>query len=240
MQTDDPHMRRTGVIVGVLFIIATAFLFLGEVFYKSYVDAPDVLSIAAQNKPVIVFGLMIELICILAMPLIGAFIFPVLRRVSTGLALSYFFFRSLEGIILTNVALTNKFALLSLSEAQVAGADPALAEAAVMLIRAQNLWGDTAGMLYNIIFALGALCLYGTLFYARLVPRWISVWGLIAIAILLPLVFASIFFTLPPTATLFLVPIAVQEMVMALWFIFRGFDFQATEAGTPEAAEVPA
>lgn len=237
MQTEDPHMRRAGVIVGVLFIIATAFLFLGEVFYKSYLDAPDVLTIAVQNKPVIVLGLMIELICILAMPLIGAFIFPILRRVSTGLALSYFFFRSLEGIILTNVALTNKFALLSLSEAQLAGTDPALAEGALMLIRAQNIWGDTAGMLYNIIFALGALCLYGTLFYAQLIPRWISFWGLIAIVFLLGLVGAAIFVPMPPWTALLLVPIAVQEMVMALWFIFRGYDFQAITDAHPHAAE---
>ncbi|MCK0126349.1 DUF4386 domain-containing protein [Gelidibacter sp. F2691] len=227
MQLDDPHMRRAGVIVGVLFIIATSFLFLGELFYKQFLDAPNVLALAAQNKPVIVLGLTIELICILAMPLIGAFIYPVLSRVSVGLALTYFFFRSLEGIILTNVALTNKFALLSLSEAQLAGADPALAEAAVMLIRAQNLWGDTAGMLYNILFAFGALCLYGTLFYARLIPRWISLWGLIAIAIQLGIVGFAMLMPLPPWALLLIVPIAVQEMVMALWFIFRGFDFHA-------------
>lgn len=239
MQLDDPHMRRAGVIVGVLFIIATAFLFLGEVFYKQFLDAPDVLTVAVQNKPVIVLGLTIELICILAMPLIGAFIYPVLSRVSVGMALDYFFFRSLEGIILTNVALTNKFALLSLSEAQLAGADPALAEAAVMLIRAQNLWGDTAGMLYNIIFALGALCLYGTLLYARLVPRWISLWGLIAIAILLVIVGTAMLIPLPPWAPLLIVPIAVQEMVMALWFIFRGFDCQAMMHEHPHRAEIP-
>ena len=227
MLTKDHHMRRQGVIVGVLFIIATAFLFLGEMFYKDILDAPDVLTTATENKPVVLLGLMIELICILAMPLIGAFIFPVLRRVSTGIALTYFFFRSIEGIILITVALTNKFALLSLSEAHLAGADPALTEAAVALIRAQNLWADTAGMLYNILFVLGALTLYGTLFHARLVPRWISLWGLIAIFILLVLVGLAMFMPLPPWTALLLVPIGLQEMVMALWFIFRGFDFQA-------------
>jgi len=76
---------------------------------------------AAENKPVIVLGLMIELICNLAMPLIGAFINPVLSRVSAGLALTYFFFRSLEGIILITVALTGKFALLTMSEMVAAG-----------------------------------------------------------------------------------------------------------------------
>lgn len=231
-------MRRAGVVVGILFIIATAFLFLGELFYKDLLDAPDVLTIAAQNKPVILFGLMIELICILAMPLIGAFIFPVLRRVSTGIALTYFFFRSLEGIILITVALTNKLALLSLSEAQLAGADPELGKAAVALIRAENLWGDTAGILYNIIFVLGALTLYGALIHARLIPRWISIWGVIAILILLTLVGVAMFIPLPPWTALLLVPIGVQEMVMALWFIFRGFDFRALPDEHPQTSKV--
>lgn len=108
---DPPDMRRAGMIVGLLFIIATAFLFIGEFFYRPILDDPDVLRIAAEHKPAILLGLTIELICILAMPLIGAFIYPILRLVSTGLALSYFFFRSLEGIVLINVALTNKLAL---------------------------------------------------------------------------------------------------------------------------------
>lgn len=43
---DTLVMRRTGVIVGLLFIVATAFLFLGEFFYKPYLDRPDVLSVA--------------------------------------------------------------------------------------------------------------------------------------------------------------------------------------------------
>lgn len=239
MRREQQDFRRTGIIVGVLFIIATAFLFLGEVFYRSLLDSPDVLTIAAQNKPVIISGLIIELICILAMPLIGAFIFPVLARVSTGMALTYFFFRGLEGIILTNVALTNKFALVSLSDAVAGGADPAMAESARMLIMAQNAWGNTDGLLYNVIFGLGALCLYTVLFRAKLIPRWISLWGLIAIFILLGLVIVAMFIETLAWMVLLIVPIGVQEMVMALWFIFRGFDFDAFEHETPHITEIP-
>lgn len=208
-------------------------------FYRPLLDRPDVLAVAAQNKSIIVFGLTIELICILAMPLIGAFIYPVLARVNTGIALTYFFFRGLEGIILTNVALTNKFALLSLSEEVAAGADPSLAESARMLIMAQNAWGNTDGMLYNIIFGLGALCLYGVLLRARLVPRWIAIWVLIAILIHLPLILVAMFTETPSWAVLLLVPIGVQEMVMALWFIFRGFDFRFIEAEPERNVAVP-
>ena len=208
--------------------MATSFLFLGEAFYKSYIDAEDALTVIAANKPVVVLGLGIELICILSMPLIGAFIYPVLCRVSTGMALTYFFIRGLEGVILITVAQTNKWAVLSLSEAYVAGADRAAIEASLTLIRAQNEWGDTAGLLYNVIFVIGAVCLYSVLFRARLIPRWISVWGLLAIAVLAgTVVFALFAAELPDWALLLLVPIAVQEMVMALWFIFRGFDVSA-------------
>lgn len=239
MRHDVTNYRRTGVIVGILFIVATAFLFLGEVFYRSLLDSPDVLTIAAQNKPIIIFGLMIELICILAMPLIGAFIYPVLARHSVGLALSYFFFRGVEGIILVTVALTNKFALLSLSEAVANGGDPVAAESARMLIMAQNAWANTDGMLYNILFGVGALCLYTVLFRARLIPRWISLWGIIAILILLGLVVAAMLIKTPVWAPLLLVPIALQEMVMALWFIFRGFDFGAQKVKPHHYADIP-
>lgn len=221
--------RRTGVIVGLLFIVATSFLFLGEYFYKPHLSGPEALGTAGAHKPVILFGLMIELICILAMPLIGAFIYPVLRRVSVGVALAYFFLRGLEGTILITVALTNKLAALSLSEAFRSGGNPAALEAAWTLIEAQNRWGNTDGLLYNLIFASGALTLYVTLFRARLVPRWISLWGLLAIALLFGLVVVAMFVEVPPWAGLLLVPIGVQEMVMALWFIFRGFDLPPHE-----------
>jgi len=229
--------RRTGIIVGNLFIVATAFLFLGEPFYKPFLVAPDALTVVAQNKPRFLLGLGIELICILAMPLIGAFIFPVLSRVSTGMALAYFFFRSLEGIVLLAVALTNKLAVLTLSEAMLAGGDPAASDAALTVIRAQNAWADTASPLYNVIFVCGALCLYSVLYRARLVPRWISVWGLVSVLVLGGAVISAIFVKLPLVWEVGLVaPLAVQEMVMALWFIFRGFDLDRVTADHPRAA----
>lgn len=239
MAYDQQDYRRASIIVGILFIIATAFLFLGEMFYRPLLDDPEVLSIAASHKPIIVFGLLIELVCILAMPLIGAFIFPVLSQVSIGIALSYFFFRAFEGITLVTVALMNKFAILSLSEAVAAGADPTVAEGALLLIQAQNLWGNTDGQVYNIIFALGAALLYATLYRSRLIPRWISVWGLLAVATLFGAVLASIFVEISPTAeVLLLIPIGVQEIVMALWLIFCGFEFGSLNANARNAREV--
>ena len=46
-RTQDSVDRRAGIIVGILLIIATVFLFLGEPFYKSFLNAPDALTLLA-------------------------------------------------------------------------------------------------------------------------------------------------------------------------------------------------
>lgn len=58
---------------------------------------------------------------------------------------------------------------------------------------------------------------------SRLVPRWLSVWGLIAaVAVLVASVIATldIFLLL---ADLLVIPIGLQEQVMAIWLIVKGF-----------------
>lgn len=171
------------------------------------------------------------------MPLIGVFISPVLSRFSQGLALSYFFFRSFEAVVLVAVALTNKFAILSLSEAYVSGGEAPSIQAALTLARTQNVWVDTAGTLYVVIFVCGALCLNAILFRSKMIPRWISLWVLISASVLGVLAVAAIFVTILPVLGLVLLSlIVVQEMVMALYFILRGFDTGALDASQTQAA----
>ena len=219
--------RSDAVIVGILFIIATSFLFLGEYFYKPILSAPDYLTAIAANKPVVVFGILIEFICVLAIPLIAVFIFPVMKLYNEALALAYVIFRLLEAVILISVAEVNNLSLIGLSEDFVAqgGQDRAVFETIGRSILAENTWGDTAGLLYNLIFVLGALVLYGVLFRTRLIPRIISGWGFVSVLVLGAASVAGVFVELSATWVVLLVaPLAVQEMVMALRFIIKGFD----------------
>jgi len=70
-------------------------------------------------------------------------------------------------------------------------------------------------------FALGALMFYVLLYQSRLVPRWLSTWGLVGAAL----------YIVPPLGSMFghslgvlMAPLAVQEMVMAVWLIAKGFN----------------
>ncbi|MDP3721484.1 MAG: DUF4386 domain-containing protein, partial [Anaerolineaceae bacterium] len=71
---------------------------------------------------------------------------------------------------------------------------------------------------------------YSAFYKYKLVPRWISVWGLIGISLTL---ITSIMMMFNPNfstiQTISNIPIALQEMVMAVWLIVKGFSISANK-----------
>ena len=67
--------------------------------------------------------------------------------------------------------------------------------------------------------------LYSVLYNSKLIPRWLSIWGLIAaVAILAASVIATFEIFPESLAILLMIPIALQEQVMAIWLIVKGFN----------------
>ena len=92
---------------------------------------------------------------------------------------------------------------------------------------------DLALALGQSVFAIGAVMLYYLLFQSRLVPRWLSLWGLVGAPLFL-VASLSFLWTGDPNstlATMLFVPIVLQEMVMAVWLIVKGFDPAALASG---------
>jgi hypothetical protein len=227
MTTKITTHRKLAVIVGVLFIIATAFLFIGGAFYGPVLDTPDYLETAYPQRIQAVVGMLIEFSCVIAIPLIAVFAFPVLKQYSVPLAISYVFFRAFEAVlfILTDI---NKLALIPISRGYLHGTP---AEAAFFtnlgnFIKEWNMWG---WCVYVLVFGIGALIFYYILYRSRLLPRWISIFGLVAAVMITTSVVLSMFevsFNLPDGIfeLILVTPIAVQEMIMAVWLIVKGFN----------------
>jgi len=227
--------RKTAIIVGVLFIIATAFLFIGGAFYGPILDAPDYLDNAYPNRIIVIIGLLIEFICIMAIPLISVFLFPVLRKHNEALALGYVGFRFLEAVLYMVVQI-NKLSLINVSQDYLnrGGMDASYFQTMGSSIQSENYW---AFSIYVVVFTLGALMLYSVLYRSKLIPRFISAWGFIAAAFLLTgtvlqmvelkFIASELVFEL-----IFAAPIAVNEMVLAIWLIVKGFNPSAIASGS--------
>lgn len=232
----DPP-RTTAIVVGVLFIIATALLFVGQAIYEPVLEGDDVLTTAFPERSAAVAGLLVEFVCVMAILLIPVFLFPVLKRQNEALALGYTGFRFLE-VVLFLALEANLLSLVWVSESYLDSGSAAF-DGILASIRAEN---DALFFVYVIVFTLGALVLYSVLYQSRLIPRWLSVWGLAGAAFLLIGVVLMLLDVVAGTAfdseVIWAPPIAVQEMVMALWLIFKGFDAKAWSA-LPKVAAAP-
>ncbi len=76
--------------------------------------------------------------------------------------------------------------------------------------------------------------MYYYIFYrTELIPRWLTAWGIIGVtlsAIAAVLLMFGILNASMAISTLMSAPIFLQEMVMAIWLIVKGFDPAAVDA----------
>ncbi|MBW1868375.1 MAG: DUF4386 domain-containing protein [Deltaproteobacteria bacterium] len=230
--------RKTAIIVGVLFIIATGFLFIGGAVYNPILSSSDYLEIAYPNRIIVIIGILLEFIIVLAMPLIAVYLFPILKKHNEALALGYVGFRFFEAVLFVVIE-SKKLSLINVSRDYLnrGGIDASYFQNIGSSIQSMNDWTFS---IYVLIFTVGALMLYSVLYKTKLVPRFISVWGFIAAVIMLAgsaLNMIEMFAGISDLVLqLFLViPIAVNEMVLAVWLIGKGFNLSANTYGFNKA-----
>jgi hypothetical protein len=218
--------RKTAIIVGVLFITATITSILSTVFLGSTLAASNYLTSVSANENKVIIAMIFELIAAVSALGTAVMLFPVLKKTVESLALGYVALRLIENIFYIVGALSLPI-ILTLSQGYVAGAfNASYYQPLGNLLLALHDWSIWMGTL--IFFGLGSLTLNYLLYQSKLVPRFLSVWGLIGAALVLLYGLLSLFSLTPnmisSTLTVLAVPIAVQEMVFAVWLIVKGFN----------------
>jgi hypothetical protein len=226
--------RRIAVLVGALWITATIAGLLSAVLLQPTLDAQDYLTRAALDQNRVATGLLLDLVMAVAIVAIAVVLYPILRRSSQRLALGFFAARTIEGVVyLIGIALS-LLILVTISQEFVSANAPAAAdlESLGSVFMGALDWVNYTVLV--VVFSLSALVLNIALYQSRLVPRWLSIWGLVgATAYLLSgiaVMYGLEAFSTPQT--LLMAPLAVQEMVLAVWLIVKGFN---RDANTSEA-----
>jgi hypothetical protein len=85
---------------------------------------------------------------------------------------------------------------------------------------------DWASNIYGLPFGIAAFIYYAIFYGTRLLPRWLSVWGLVGISLMIVSVLSGLLSLMDPSSPilfLFNMPILVQELVLAVWLIVKGY-----------------
>ncbi len=229
--------RRTAIIVGVLYITGTVAGILSVVFSTPILDGPDFLIKVSANENQFVIAALLVLLMGLALAMVPVMLFPILKKHSPALALGYVVFRgALETMTYIAMVITWLFLLIVGREYVAAGVpDASYFQTLGSLFKEGN---DSITPILGIVFSLGALMLYYVFWQSKLIPQWISGLGFFAILLHLATCFLIMFSLQSPFSTTNLVmnfPIFLQEMVMAVWMITKGFNPSAIAFGSARA-----
>jgi hypothetical protein len=217
--------RKTAKIVGVLFIIATAAGVLSLILLPSFQTAPDNLAAVSASQNQVILGALLILIMAFACASIPIWLYPVLKKYHQTLALGAVGFRIIESVF-HGIVVVITLLVLRLSQAFVqAGAptDTSYKVTSEMFIAANDLIAQIGVF----AFGLGALMYYYVFYRSKLVPRWLSGWGVIAILLMITnvvFVLYGYWENFSAISSLLNLPIAIQEMVLAVWLIIKGFN----------------
>jgi hypothetical protein len=218
--------RKTAVITGVVFIIATVANLMAGVLagvFGPVLIGADYLTSLSANANQLNAGALLFVISYFASAGIAVAMYPVLKKWDAGLALGSVVFRTIEAAFYM-VGLVSLLSLLTLGQqfATAGAADRTSLQAIGGSLVSVH---DHAGLLAVFAFCLGAFMYYYLFFQSRLIPRWLSGFGIVAILLMLAACVLSLFSDNPITSYIPLAfPIFLQEMVLAVWLIVKGFN----------------
>jgi hypothetical protein len=210
--------------IGWLFVLATVAGVLSVVVMSPTLGDDDLLAAVQANQGSLLLGQMLIFVMLSAMVGTAVLLWPVLRRHSETLALGYVLARTLEVVVIA-IGVVAGLLLLPLGWSAANGAELAGAEVLAETLENASDWTGYLGA--QMVFSISALVLNWAFLRYGLIPRWLSLWGLVGV----PLMFLSgllvMFESLNSSAStlnLLVIPLAVQEMAMAVWLIVKGFD----------------
>ena len=209
--------RRTSIATGALFIVATIAALVAAALEPA-LTGTDYLTGVANHPNRLAAAALLYLIAAGTSVGIAIALYPLLKKINAALALGSVVFRTIEAVFYT-AAVVSLLSILQLATAPADNRAPihAIADSLLSMRDHSTLAGVFA-------FCVGAL-MYYTLFYrGRLVPRWLSGWGVAGAVLMMTACLLALFSNSSVTGyTPFILPIAVQEIVLAVWLLVKGF-----------------
>ncbi|TCZ80756.1 DUF4386 domain-containing protein [Paenibacillus albiflavus] len=213
---------RTAVIIGVLFIFG---LVTGVFSVVPVIDGTDYLVKASTDENQVLIGAFSQLLMVVAYVGIPIMLYPILSKHHKGSALGSVAFGIIAGVFIV-IGVIILLLLLTLSQefTKVGALNGLFFETLGELLREGR---DLVNHVANTLAFVLAMFLFNYIFYqTKLVPRWLSVLGLIGstLSIMASLLFMIRIIDLDSTYMMLNIPIAFQQLALSIWLIIKGFN----------------
>ncbi len=233
--------RMNLILAGIFFIAATIFGVTAAFIENPVLTPADYLLRVSAHQLPITIGAFLTMLMAFSCAGVGLALFPIVKKYSVFMAIAIVGFRLMEAVLQIIIG-ASQVSLSELSRAFIGMStlDPAYFQTIGATIKAGSDWLSNGAML--LCWCIAAVMYYAIFYRYKLVPRWLSGWGLIGISLT---AITAIFITLqiiPASGdlqTAINLPIALQEMVFAIWLIGTGLHWATIEV-RPDVHQVSA
>ena len=215
-------MKTTGLrVLGLAFLFQFVTSFSSSVLLQPVWlvtgDVAATMTRIADNAGLMRANILLDMLTALGVIFLGAMLFLALRKQSEKMALTALAFYILEGAVLA-ASRADAFSLLRMSQEYVAAGQPAYLE--MMATVALESMDFVGGTLHMLAFCFGAILFYYLLYKSAVVPRGLSLWGLITV---LPCLAGTLLATFGYEAPFFIYLLYVPfEFVIGVWILVKG------------------
>jgi hypothetical protein len=226
--------RMNATMAGILYFLGTLFGVLstvigGEVISSTaktkQIGGSDLIRLVSNNSSQLISGSFFILLMGISLVSMTIFLYPIFKKDSEELALGMVLFRgALEGVWYF-ITMLSFLALYALGQEYLA--TPAISDSLNSMVSVVYKFQDLLGPVGTIFFLIGATCLYVSFYRTRLIPRWLSVWGMIGVVPYSAYAIMHLFRMDNGIGFYLQMLLAPQEIVMALWLIIKGFKREA-------------
>ncbi len=218
--------RKTEIIAGILIIIG---MVAGILSVVPSVESSDYLTEVSANKNQVLTGAFFQFTLVPIYIGFALLLYPIIRKHNESLAIGFVSFRIIAGIFqLIGVIILPLFILLSQEFLKSTIPDLLYFQFFGDMLKLIRDLANHVGMMLAI--GLGNLILFYTFYKMKLIPQWLSGWGFIGNILAMLASFLILFRLIDVIAPQFIVltiPLVLQEIVLAIWLIAKGFNVSA-------------
>jgi hypothetical protein len=216
-------LKLTARILGILFLLSAFAGIMGislNGLPLPFDSSPNALHTVFENSFQINLSILCDVIANVFLIAVAVLLYPVLSKLNRLTALWYFGF----GVIGFTVMLEGSISISSLLSLCQEYAKPGMHDPAYFQTLAVSKQAEYFGAHFMslIVYSLGASPFYYIAYTSRLIPRFLSAWGLVAATLVLIVTWLQIFGQ--EVSLLFYLPNGLFILFLGGWLIIKGFN----------------